>query len=591
MASLWLFDALVCAALPLGSFAAAQSTVRVSVDSNGVEGDRWSWEPSLSADGRYVGFSSETAYLVPGDTNNSVDVFVHDLASGSTVRVSVDSNGVQANAHSGGCDLSADGRYVAFVSLATNLVAGDTNASLDVFVHDRVSGTTTREGVAAGGVQATGAGNPSISADGRYVAFMSGDPGLVPGDTNNLADVFVRDRQLGLTWRVNVDSTGLQANHWSWSPRLSADGSSVAFASSATNLVSGDTNSSFDVFVHVLATGQTVRASVDANGVEGNWHSGGYDYWWNYEYYFNTTTLDISGDGRFVTFDAQAWNLVSDDTNFYQDVFVHDLQTGATTRVSVGSGDAQANRESTDPVISSDGRFVAFRSWANNLVNADSNGEPDVFVRDRLWSLTERASVSWSGVQANHGSDWQCAISSGGRFVAFASPASNLVPGDNNAMWDVFVRDRGAVATSSYCTSGTTTSGCVASIAGSGQPSATSGSGFTISVTSVEGLRPGIIFYGLSDMGFAPSPWGTSSSFLCVKPPVQRTPVQGSGGNLFSCDGTLSLDWNAFVASNPAALGHPFSAGQDVFAQGWFRDPASPKTTMLSNAISFVVGT
>ena len=141
-----------------------------------------------------------------------------------------------------------------------------------------------------------------------------------------------------------------------------------------------------------------------------------------------------------------------------------------------------------------------------------------------------------------------------------------------------------------YCTAGTTSNGCVASIGATGTPSAGAGSGFTISVGAVEGQKQGILFYGINNTGYVPTAWGTGSSYLCVKHPSQRTGVQNSGGTFAACDGVLSLDWNAFIASHPGALGSPFAAGQHVFAQGWFRDPPSPKGTVLSNALEFVVG-
>jgi len=141
-----------------------------------------------------------------------------------------------------------------------------------------------------------------------------------------------------------------------------------------------------------------------------------------------------------------------------------------------------------------------------------------------------------------------------------------------------------------YCTSGTTTNGCIASIAGSGTPSASASSGFTINISSVEGQKQGLIFYGINNTGFTPLPWSAgSSSFLCVKPPTQRTPVQTSGGTTNQCDGSLTIDWNAFRAANPNALGAPFNVGATVYSQGWFRDPPQPKTTSLSNGLQFNV--
>src|SRR5438094_1790918 len=174
-------------------------------------------------------------------------------SAGTTERVSVDSAGNAANASSGAPAISADGRFVAFLSDATYLVPGDTNGEPDVFVHDRQTGTTERVSVASDGTEGNppaGAGNgkPAISAAGRFVAFDSSASNLVPGDTNR-QDVFVHDRLTGTTELVSMDSVGIQGNGWSYSPAISADGRFVAFDSSASNLVPGDTDRAGDVFV------------------------------------------------------------------------------------------------------------------------------------------------------------------------------------------------------------------------------------------------------------------------------------------------------------------------------------------------------
>lgn len=140
-----------------------------------------------------------------------------------------------------------------------------------------------------------------------------------------------------------------------------------------------------------------------------------------------------------------------------------------------------------------------------------------------------------------------------------------------------------------FCTAGTTTNGCTASMSGTGTPDANAGSGFTIDVTNVEGQRLGLIFYGLDNTGFTPLAWGASTSFLCVKPPTQRLPPAGTGGTAGACDGALTIDFNSYLAANPAILGAPFAGGEQVYAQAWFRDPPSPKTTMLSDALSFTL--
>ncbi|MCI0730039.1 MAG: hypothetical protein L0332_25425, partial [Chloroflexi bacterium] len=403
-------------------------TSRVSVASDGTQGNEDSYSPSISADGRYVAFSSTATNLVSGDTNGMWDVFVHDRQTGQTTRVSVASDGTQGNDESTGRSISADGRYVAFESHANNLVSGDTNGSGDVFVHDRETGQTTRVSVASDGTQGNDHSDwPSISANGRFVAFHSIANNLVSGDTNDFADVFVHDRETGQTTRVSVASGGTQGDgHSSW-PSISADGRYVTFESFANNLVSGDNNGNWDVFVHDRQTGQTTCVSIASDGTQGNNGS-----------YFSS----ISADGRYVAFDSDANNLVSGDTNGTLDAFVHDRQTGQTTRVSIASDGTQGNDNSSLSSISADGRYVTFSSGADNLVIGDTNGVWDAFVHDRQTGQTTRVSIASDGTQGNADSFWSF-ISADGRYVAFESFANNLVGGDTNDVFDVFVHDRG----------------------------------------------------------------------------------------------------------------------------------------------------
>ena len=412
--------------------AAGQGTTRVSVDSAGAEGNGESHEPAISPDGRFVAFYSSASNLVPGDTNGVDDVFVHVRRTGETSRVSVDSANAQGN---GGSyispisSISTDGRFMTFWSYSSNLVPGDGNGVVDIFVRDRETGATSRVSVDSAGAEGNGdCGRSSISSNGRFVAFHSAASNLAPGDTNNLTDVFVHDRETGATSRVSVDSSGAGGNTFGYFSAISSNGRFVVFESSSSNLVPGDTNGTNDIFVHDLRTGLTSRVSVDSAGVEGNGFS---------------SYSAISSNGRFVAFNSSASNLVPGDTNDDSDVFVHDRRTGATSRVSIDSAGAEAIGSSTGPSISPNGRFISFHSGASNLVPNDANGSDDVFVHDRWTGETSRVSVDSAGAEGN-GNSRGASMSSLGHFIAFDSDASNLAPGDTNGKTDIFVRDRSA---------------------------------------------------------------------------------------------------------------------------------------------------
>jgi archaellum component FlaF (FlaF/FlaG flagellin family) len=348
-------------------------TTRVSVNSAGAEGNGNSFvsssSSSISANGRYVAFASLASNLVPGDENETADCFVHDRQTGQTTRVSVNSVGVEGNSISTFPLISANGRYVAFTSLASNLVPGDRNDDYDCFVHDRRTGLTTRMSVDSAGAEGNSISSAaSLSATGRYVAFQSSASNLVPGDGNGAVDGFVHDRKTGLTTRVTVNSAGAEGNGHSYPNSISANGRYVTFASFASNLVPGDGNGQADVFVHDRQTGLTTRVSVDSAGGEGN----GFSF-----------ASSISANGRYVAFSSEASNLVPGDGNGVFDCFVHDRQTALTTRVSVDSAGAEGNGDSFTSSISVNGRYVTFQSDASNLVPGDGNGATDCFVHDR----------------------------------------------------------------------------------------------------------------------------------------------------------------------------------------------------------------
>jgi len=373
---------------------------RLSERPDGTPGERASQRPAISADGAVVAFSSDAPNLVDGDTNHVTDVFVHD---GHGLTRITNGNEISSSAV-----ISADGKVVAFASRASNLVAGDDNHAEDVFVHDRDSGVTTC--VSKNGNHFSNA--PSISADGRFVAYASLADNMVAGDSNRKSDVFLFDRTSGDTRRVSVASDGAQARGASSEPRLSGDGRFVAFTSDAPNLVDGDTNRNSDVFVHDTRTGETACVSRAANGETGNLGSGG---------------PAISADGRFVAFRSFSTNLEHEAALPAQGaprhchIFVHDRQTGQTVDATrLLEGDAW----SAD--LSADGRFLTYTT----------SGQVQVCDMETL----ETVLVSTPDGEARaNGESYAGTLSPDGRQIAYASEASNLVKGPRPRGAQVYV--------------------------------------------------------------------------------------------------------------------------------------------------------
>jgi hypothetical protein len=425
---------LVILALLPDAAGAAATTERISVTSAELEatgGD--SLDAAISTNGRFVAFSSDAADLVTGDTNGWIDVFVRDRLNGTTERVSVDSDEAEATGgDSQYPSISADGRFVAFSSKATNLVAGDTNTSADLFVRDRANGTTERVSVDSNEAEPT-AGNSeqsSVSADGRFVAFESWADDLVPGDSGGLQDIFVRDRTNGTTERVSVSSTGSQGTAGgNFGPSISADGNLVAFATGAIDLVLPDANANaVDILVRNRSAGTTERVNLSSSEVQGNYQSYG--------------PTAISGDGRYVAFQSSADNLVPGDVNPGDNLFLRDMQLGTTEIVNLNDAEELTlGGGGSSPSISTDGRFVAFETPAYNLVAGDNNGKSDIFVRDRLLGTVERSSVTTAGAQSSNQSpgSFNPSISGDAGTVVFDSEAPDLVSDDTNVKSDVFV--------------------------------------------------------------------------------------------------------------------------------------------------------
>ena len=457
----------------LSTLSPAQTTERASLTNGGGQASGASGQYGLAAsdDGRYVTFSSFATDLVAGDLNGMQDVFLRDRLLGTTVLVSLAIGGAQGNGMSDQPSISADGQVVAFASSSSNF-ASDTNGLPDVFVRYLSTGITVRYSTSSfGGEGNAGGGAPRISADGVWVVFHSTSTNLVAGDVNGKQDVFIHRNQL--TELVSVSTAGVQANDHCWSPVVSADGRFVLFYSAATNLVAGDLNGVNDVFLRDRQLGTTELVSKSTSGTLGNDHS--------------MAGFAVSNDGRFVVFGSQATFLVPGDANgSAQDVFLRDRLLGTTEFASVSSAGTQGNTHSLYPWISGDGRFITFHSTAANLVPNKTNfGANDVYVRDRVSGITERVSTSTSGAEGNGDSiaPW---ISNDGRFVSFASNASTLVAGDTNAAFDAFLHDRGAAGASpTICPGDGTVAACPcgnSGIAGHGCQNSALTNGATLAV-------------------------------------------------------------------------------------------------------------
>jgi trimeric autotransporter adhesin len=402
------------------------SIQRVSTTSTGGQSvGGHSSEPSFSPDGTKIMFTSGANNLVAGDTNNSDDVFVKDLASGAVTRVSTSSAGGQGNGVSGICTFSPTGNKVAFVSSASNLVAGDTNGQFDVFVKDLTTGALTRVSTNGSGVQASGfSANPNFSADGSKLTFQSDANNLVAGDTNATFDVFVKDLVSGAVTRLSTDASGVQGNNVSFEPVFSPDGTKVAFESYASNLVAGDPNDFLSgIYLKNISTGAISKVDTASNGAFAN------------DVSFNPV---FSPDGTKISFVSRASNLVAGDTNGQEDIFIKDLATGAVTRVSVTASGTQGNFGARDQVFSPDGTKMAFRGESSTLIAGDTNNESDIFIKDLVTGELARVSQTPTGVEANGGSITP-SFSPDGTKLIFNSFANNLVAGDTNAVRDLFI--------------------------------------------------------------------------------------------------------------------------------------------------------
>lgn len=385
---------------------------RLSIDSNGQEANGASSQPAISADGRFVAFTSTSSNLAPGQSANACHILVHDRTNGKTELASLSTTGEPAT---GDClypSISDDGRFVAFASFASNLVEDDSNDRSDIFVHDRHTGETTRVSVSARGNEGDDHSSlPVISADGRFVAYSSDASSLAPNDANQRRDIFVHDRHTGEVELVSVDSNGNPGNSHSFAPDISCDGRFVVYYSHADNLVAADNNRVTDIFVRDRQNHTTERCSIDSNGQEADGYS---------------LEPRISGDGQWIVFSSFAQNLVPGDTNRVRDVFLHHRVDHTTIRISNTTADTGKHTRCLRPAISADSRFITY-----------IHGHTQLMIHDRanntVESLTRMKSPSPGEWITSHS-----AVSGHGEAVVFSSTAPTLVTGDDNDQRDIF---------------------------------------------------------------------------------------------------------------------------------------------------------
>lgn len=383
----------------------------------GAQANRW----AISADGRYVAFSTYDSNVL--DDGAGGGVFLKDFETGTLIRVSTSSSGVAAW---GGeyPSISDDGRYVAFQSYDPNLLPGNDSGQTQIYVKDLQTGAVYRASSDSNGNAANGYSSIAyISPDGRYVAFGSNADNLVEGDNNGVTDIYLKDLQTGTITRVTVGMDGGDSNGESsdWGV-VSAGGRYVAFETDASNLVAGDTNNQNDVFLKDMVTGTVRILSRAADGGVANEAS---------------FVPSISPDGRYIVFDSEASNLVAGDTNGKDDVFLFDTQTESLTLISTNADGVQGNGHSLSPVVSDDGRFVAFRSYATNFGLAGDTVTSSLFVKDVVTGEVVCLSVTPDGTPST-GWSYNIGISGDGHYITFSSEADDLVPNDTNGSSDVF---------------------------------------------------------------------------------------------------------------------------------------------------------
>lgn len=563
--------------LALASLAPAQTTCvnRKITDryvSVGLPAYYMMWDFEVSADGRFLCFNSAEAHDPTTDFNGDDDVYVADMESpGVFERISVSMTGGDANGKSWDPDISANGRFVVFTSAATNLVPGDTEGATDVFLRDRVLGTTRRLSQTAAGSGGFRASSEScISADGRFAAFQSEAPNLVPQDLDFTMDVFVVELATGqLAW-ISQSSLPQDTSFDSFEPRLSGDGQRVVFYSRAPGLVAGPTSGWDDVYLHDRGTTTTIAcARTPSGGIPNR----------------DNLRPDISDDGSTVVFESTASDLHPADTDSILDIYAFDVATQALELVTIATNGSGSNGSAGKGRLSSDGRYVSFNCNGSNLCTPPPPTLNDrAYVRDRQTGITVHASYRYNGNWPGISVDAVRISGDGSRVVFITRDARIVLPWDSDNQPDFFGRDCPFVTPTAYCVANENSLGCAPGIGSTGTPSVSGATPFSVELAAVRSQVSGLLLYSTT----GPALTTLFSDYLCVRSPLRRTAVQTSGGTPAGgdCTGTFQFDFGALLSSgaDPALL-----AGVSAWTQYWSRDSGSQGSSHLSNALAFQI--
>jgi Tol biopolymer transport system component len=486
----------------------------VDVSTNGLQGNAYARYPRVSGDGRFVTFESSANNLVAGDTNQQVDLFLRDLVAKSTERVNVGPNGEQATGWTQQGDINHDGRYVLFAT-ETSFFPQDQDGLRDIYLRDRQLGTTEWISVPMLPGGNTGESQmPSISADGRYVAYVSNGDGIVPGDNNGAADVFLRDRVLATTVLVSQSNQGVIGDWFSSFPSISADGRTVAFLSQAQNFHPSAIHFGiWHVYLRDIVQGTTTALDLNASSRVGNGEA--------------LAPITMSADGQRVAFFSKASDLdivgnpgkPSLGGPFVWISGLGIVATEAPKHHGYGGGGEHC-------ALSGDGRFITLEAGTDDWVAGDPTPDFASFLHDLLTGVTSTVGATGPAGYAN--SDCELPrISWDGSTIAFVSQATNLVAGTIPILGEhVFVRICDPTQGMTYCYPTQSPAGCLPALVAKGQSSATLGSGHTLDLSDAVNGQVGIFIYGTG----GPSAVSWNGGHLCVAPPFIRMPVSPTGG-------------------------------------------------------------